>query len=28
MGLKSDEARELLPHNDAEAIHRDHFVLA
>jgi glutamate 5-kinase len=28
MGLKSDEARELLPHHDAEAIHRDHFVLA
>jgi len=28
MGLKSDEVRELLPHHDAEAIHRDHFVLA
>jgi glutamate 5-kinase len=28
MGLKSEEARELLPHHDEEAIHRDHFVLA
>lgn len=27
-GLKSEEARELLPHRDEEAIHRDHFVLA
>lgn len=28
MGLKSEAARELLPHRDEEAIHRDHFVLA
>jgi len=28
MGLKSEEARELLPSRDEEAIHRDHFVLA
>ena len=28
MGLKSEEARELLPHATEEAIHRDHFVLA
>jgi glutamate 5-kinase len=28
MGLKSGEARELLPHHDEETIHRDHFVLA
>jgi glutamate 5-kinase len=28
MGLQSEEARELLPHHDEEAIHRDHFVLA
>jgi glutamate 5-kinase len=28
MGLKSAEARALLPHHDEEAIHRDHFVLA
>lgn len=28
MGLKSEQARELLPHHDEEAIHRDHFVLA
>src|SRR6185312_15512615 len=28
MGLKSEEARELLPNRDEEAIHRDHFVLA
>ena len=28
MGLKSEEARELLPHRGEEAIHRDHFVLA
>ena len=28
MGLKSEEARELLPNHDEEAIHRDHFVLA
>jgi glutamate 5-kinase len=27
MGLKSAEARALLPHRDEEAIHRDHFVL-
>jgi len=27
MGLKSKAARELLPHHDEEAIHRDHFVL-
>jgi glutamate 5-kinase len=28
MGLKTDAARELLPHHDEETIHRDHFVLA
>ncbi|MGN6190356.1 MAG: glutamate 5-kinase, partial [Conexibacter sp.] len=28
MGLKSEAARELLPHHDEETIHRDHFVLA
>jgi len=28
MGLKSEAVRELLPHHDEEAIHRDHFVLA
>ena len=28
MGLKSEQARELLPTHDEEAIHRDHFVLA
>ncbi len=28
MGLKSEEARALLPHDSEEAIHRDYFVLA
>jgi glutamate 5-kinase len=28
MGLKTADARELLPHRDEETIHRDHFVLA
>jgi glutamate 5-kinase len=28
MGLKSEEARALLPHHDEETIHRDHFVLS